>query len=42
MDYDQKETYLKNVDLMTNDFEIKITDFGLSKKLTNMNNKLKH
>jgi hypothetical protein len=33
MSRDQKKKYLKEIDLSTIDFEIKIADFGFSKKI---------
>ena len=41
MDKQQKTNFLRNLDLLTTDFEIKIADFGLSKKMTLITNRCK-
>ena len=33
MEKEEKTAFLKNVDLINTEFEVKIADFGLSKKL---------
>jgi hypothetical protein len=37
MSKDQKKLFLRDVDLTTEEFEIKIADFGFSKRLKNKN-----
>jgi len=39
MQKDEKKAFLRNVDLTTTDFEIKIADFGLSKKVKSKEDK---
>ena len=41
MSPENKKEFLKNVDLLKTDFEVKIADFGLAKQLKSMKNKLK-
>ena len=40
MPKDEKKLFLKNVDLLTTDFEVKLADFGLSKQLNEKSNKM--
>ena len=40
MTKDEKNNYLRDVDLNVTDFEIKIADFGLAKQLTDKSEKM--
>jgi len=40
MPKDSKKRYLENVDLLTQDFDVKFVDFGLSKQLHSENDKM--
>jgi len=40
MEKDEKKRYLADVDLETTEFQVKIADFGLSKRLEEKNQKM--